>query len=257
MENTYNKAKEIVESLQSIFLDDKNDFSSIRNVFITGSFVRGDWLNMSSDLDIQVLFYQNSLPDIQEKEIFKLQKIIEYKFGNPPFPSHAMYTQFGLDWSLNDYLPYDTKDIMDISPFSLYNIFYFDFFRNRKLIYGDDFTHLLPKEIDVKQLVKPAIDYFLGRITQENMDNHEIKSAHIVYKVAIILQIYFGEKTLDKWKILYLYLQNVPEFSLKYVGEMIIRNYIGSYYPDRKPLFFKNQIYIDYVKAVRSLLENN
>lgn len=56
MQDTYKTANAIVEFIQETVNKQGFEVPSIRNIYITGSFVRGDWLNMSSDLDIQVLF---------------------------------------------------------------------------------------------------------------------------------------------------------------------------------------------------------
>ncbi len=251
MINTYNIATEIVAFLKSSFKSNLYNIPSIKNVYITGSYVRNDWLNMSSDLDIQILFYKDSKKDIRKHDITILQNSVCDTFGDIPFPSQAMDAPFGLDWSINDCLP-NENDIITISPFTAYNIFYFDFYKNRKLLYGNDFTNELPKPVPIMPLIKPTIEFLTQRIFSNLYDIK--KCAYVAYKIAVILQLNFGELTIDKRKILELYLLNVPEFSHKIVGELIIRNYIESFYPDRKPIYFERKVYEEFAKVVVNLI---
>lgn len=257
MENTYKVASEIVSFLQLGFVNNKFNIPTIRNVFITGSFVRGDWLNMSSDLDIQILYHKESQENERKIDLLKLQNAVSERFGNPPFPSQTMEIPTGLEWSQHEYLPVTEQDISTISPFLSYNIFYFDFYKNRKLLHGTDFTNELPQPIDITKTIKPAIEFLTERICNNNQYSNVCRCAYASYKIAVILQIYFGEIEIDKRKMLDLYLKNVPEFSHKHWGEIIIRNYIGSYYPDRKPTFFERYTYIDFAQASLALIESS
>lgn len=252
MQDTYKTAQAIVEFIQGTVNKQGFEVPSIRNIYITGSFVRGDWLNMSSDLDIQVLFKKGSPDILQKEDLLKLQNAIAERFGKPPFPSQAMSSEYGLDISTNDYLPQNEKDLSELCPFMPYNIYYFDFCQNRKLLYGDDFSQDLPKPIDIAPLIVPAVRALAERM---KIYRESFRFAYAAYKIAVMLQLYFGERSIDKRRMLDLYLRNVPEFSHKLYGEMIIRNYIGSYYPDRPPQYFDPSVYKDFARAALKLLE--
>lgn len=247
--NTYKVASVIVSFLQSNFENNKFNIPTIKNVYLTGSFVRGDWLNMSSDLDIQILFHKDSPESERNADLLKMQQTVSNNFGNPPFPSQAMEAPFGLDWSTNDYLPTTTQNILEVTPFSAYNIFYFDFYKNRKLLFGVDFTNELPQPVDITKTIKPTVEFLTERICKSNLHIDVRRCAYDSYKIAVILQLLFGVMDIDKRKMLDLYLKNVPEFSHKHWGEIIIRNYVGSYYPDRKPTYFERSVYMEFAQA--------
>ena len=252
VQDTYKVAEKIVGFLQEILNKRDLKLPSVRNVYITGSFIRGDWLNMSSDLDIQILFKKESPDIVRKNDLLKLQSAVAEKFGSPPFPSQAMSSEYGIDYGTNDYLPQSKKDITNLCPFMAYNIYYFDFYQNRKLLYGNDFSEKLPEPIDVVPLVIPTVEALKDRM---DVYRESFRFAYAAYKIAVILQLYFGQKSIDKRKILDLYLRNVPEFPLKFCGEIIIRNYIGSYYPERPPHYFDVSAYKDFARAALELLE--
>jgi hypothetical protein len=256
--DTYKTAKNIVDFFQcKLQFKNSEDLPSIRSIFITGSFIRGDWLNMSSDLDINFLFLKDCDKEQANKDFDFLTNMVATEFVNPPFSSQAMSAPFGLDLSKHYYIPVKQNDIKEICPYLYFSVFYFDFLTNCRIIWGENFIPLLPCELPAKELVKPAIDFLLNRMItyDSNSENYKLKCAYAAYKATAMLQIHFGEKTLNKRKLLELYMLNVPDFNYKTFGEFIIRNYLGNYYPNNTPKFLEAEKYIDYVKSLKELLD--
>jgi hypothetical protein len=85
-------------------------------------------------------------------------------------------------------------------------------------------------------------------------ENCQKKCAYAAYKTAVSLQVYFGEQTLNKRKLLDLYMCNIPPFELKHIGEYIIRTNIGSYYPDNPPKYLEPEYYINSIQSAYAIL---
>ena len=77
------------------------------------------------------------------------------------------------------------------------------------------------------------------------------------YKAVTAAQLYFGEPTLNKYRMLELYQRYVPDFPDKPFGEQVIRNYIGSFYPERPPLLLPAARYAAFITELERLVENS
>ncbi len=76
----------------------------------------------------------------------------------------------------------------------------------------------------------------------------------LAYKAVTAAQIFFGEAVLDKYRMLELYQRNVPEFEGKPFGEILIRNYLGSFYPQRPPLVLGRRECLGFVREVEEII---
>ncbi|MBT3273985.1 MAG: hypothetical protein HN368_12585 [Spirochaetales bacterium] len=90
--------------------------------------------------------------------------------------------------------------------------------------------------------------------TIKNAPKDRQRAAYAAYKIILVAQLYYGERTLEKTRILKLYLDNVPEFPQKVVGEHIIRGYLGAAYPNPPPEFQDTEIYRRFVRSVLDLI---
>ena len=230
-------AREIVEGLKSELSRRKpSELENVRSVFVTGSYVRGDWLDCSSDLDINILF----MPDFKAP----IEKDVGYRFirstanrilGGRPFPSQC---PSGIDWSIHPGVPTRGEDVRNVSGYLLFNIFLFDFLEHSEILWGEDFRPLMPAAPDPISLAPLWFERFLTRIGQlGNSEADRWRAAKGAYHSIVIAQMVFGERTLDKTRMLSLYMHNIPDFPMKVAGERVIREYIGSIYPNRKPQF--------------------
>ena len=226
------------------------ELPNVRAVYLSGSYVRGDWLEASSDVDVTILYRPaegcNS-PSPQD-----LARIQGHVRGIAPFPSQC---PGGIDWSTQPGVPTSPEEVRKVGPFLQYSIFLFDLKGNLRVLWGEDIVSLLPPAPDPRPLAGQALDLLLSRMSTLGSDvDSRRRAAFSSYKATLCAQLYFGERTLSKMRILDLYLRNVPPFGLKTVGERLVRDYIGSWYPDRPPAYEQTSYYVDYVRQLRALL---
>ena len=128
----------------------------------------------------------------------------------------------------------------------------FDLKKYSKTIYGTNICELLPETPNTKIVSREWVKSLINRTRNYEKDN--IKIIFNVYKIIIGLQIFWGEITVNKYDILKLYQENVPDFEMKWFGEMIIRNYIGSIYPKKSQTIFDFNKYINFMENVDEIL---
>jgi flavodoxin len=247
MENTKKIAENIVNTLGEQLA--KIELSSIASIYVPGSFCRGDWLNNSSDLDIHFVFSENT--DMRQNDMDKIYKIIEKAKGRKTLYSHA---PGGIDYGFSEManVPKTLEEALAPNPYPYFSTLMFDIKKYNKTIYGVEINQLLPEAPDPKLNVKEWILILIERT--KKLENESIKIPLNAYKIILGLQILYGDNNINKYEILQLYQKNVPEFDMKWFGEMIIRNYIGSIYPERPLTIFENELYIKFMTDIIMLL---
>jgi len=216
------------------------ELPSIKSIYVCGSYCRGDWLNCSSDLDIHMII-NDSGADLEY-----IKSIVNEALNGEEFPSHCPY---GVDYGFNNiiHIPKTYQDACKPSPYAYFSTIMFDLKENNITIYGDNINDLLPETPDPKVHARDWFRMLSGRI------NDDAKLPFGVYKMIIAAQLHFGEKTVNKYKMLELYQEYIPDFSMKWFGELVIRNYIGSIYPDRVPMRFPYEEYVSFVDELSKL----
>ena len=230
-----------------------DDLTTIRSVYLVGSYVRGDWLDACSDLDVEILYrnVQSSSAD-RAADINRIKALTQ-----PALPPDGFASQCpgGIDWSTQPTIPTTAEAARVVGPFLYHSVFLFDRKENLDVLWGDDVKTLLPAPPDPRSLSAQAVDLLLSRIRDlaDDVEGRR-RAAYSAYKMTLIAQLHFGERTLSKFRILELYLRNVPSFALKHVGEHIIRAYLGAEYPDHPPTYRGLQDYVEYAVRLRGLL---
>ncbi len=221
------------------------DLPTIRSIYLSGSYLRGDWLESSSDLDVQILFRDTLSPS-------DLKRIKSLAEAAGPFASQC---PGGIDWSTQPNIPTTLEEAHTVGPFLYHSIFLFDLKENLEVLWGEDVKEILPQPPEPRELSSQVLDYALSRLTTlpDDLEGRQ-RAAWSAYKATLVAQLHFGERTLSKWRILELFLKNVPAFPLKHVGEYIIRSYLGASYPDHPPAYRDVGYYSNYVKQLRTLL---
>jgi hypothetical protein len=224
---------------------DAAELPSIRSVYLTGSYVRGDWLDSSSDLDVQILFRDTlSHSDLNRIKSFTAEA-----------GSFASQCPGGVDWSIQPNISTTLEEARQIGPFLYHSIFLFDLKENLRVLWGEDVKEILPQPPEPRELSSQVLDCLLSRLTTLPDDSENCqRAAWSAYKATLVAQLLFGERTLSKYRILELFLENVPTFPLKHIGEHVIRDYLGARYPDQPPVYKEVGYYVNYVKQLRSLL---
>jgi hypothetical protein len=230
-----------------------DELPSVRSVFLSGSYVRGDWLDSSSDLDINILFHSGDHVDrSSENDFGKIRQLVVELGAGAVFSSQC---PGGIDWGTHPFVPTTMKEVSAPTPYPYFSVFLFDFRKNTRILWGDDFSKKLPQPPDSATLAEEWVSETLDRIGSiKNQPQDRRRAAFAAYKTILVTQMVFGERTLDKTRILSLYLKNVPDFSQKIVGEHIIRGYLGAVYPHRPPEYLDVQVYRMFVRSVLELI---
>jgi hypothetical protein len=124
----------------------------------------------------------------------------------------------------------------------------FDLKKYHKTIYGEELNKLLPDTPDPKKTAKDWLIVLIDRA--KKIDKSDIKIQFVMYKIILALQLFFGKISINKYNILQLYQKNIPEFKMKWFGEMVIRNYIGSIYPERPVIVYEYGLYANFMNQI-------
>lgn len=203
---------------------------SIRSVYIYGSYCRGDWLDCSSDLDVGVITSETD-DSAAEQDILWLQDTLDRLKGDA-FPSHC---PGGIDFSRSpeSALPRTLEEASVPSPYAPFSSTLFDLRAHHISLYGEALDHILPPPPDP---ARAAGDWLNALDTRAaSLEANSPRLMFLAYKAITAAQLYFGQPTLHKYRILELYQSHVPDFEQKTFGERVIRNYLGSFYPERPP----------------------
>ena len=228
--NTKQIASKIVSGL-SAYLSNA-DLPAVRSVFVSGSYCRGDWLDSSSDLDITVIL-RDTQPAAKERDLQQIRSAIASITDGRPFPSQC---PDGVDFGIvsDDLIPKTQAEARMPSPYPPFSINMFDLKAYHKMLYGDDINTLLPPPPSPAECATDCLRALSQRLSALKPDD-TLRAMFLTYKAITAAQLHFGEPTLHKYRILELYQEHIPDFPEKCFGERVIRNYIGSFYPERPP----------------------
>jgi hypothetical protein len=247
-------ADRVVDSLSAGLASVRMDMlPTIRSVYLGGSYVRGDWLDASSDLDVEILYRRaQSSETSRAADLSRIKAIAQAALPPQGFASQC---PGGIDWSTQPAIPTTAEDARTVGPFLYHSVFLFDRKENVRVLWGEDVKTLLATPPDPRSLSAQAMDLLLSRVRSlADDDEGRRRAAYSSYKATLVAQLHFGERTLSKWRILDLYLRNVPSFPFKHVGEHIIRAYLGAEYPGHPPVYRSLQDYVRYVTQLRGVL---
>jgi tRNA nucleotidyltransferase (CCA-adding enzyme) len=115
MEHTKEIADTIINNLQNDLT--KINLPSMKCIYISGSYCRGDFLNNSSDLDINFIFSGNN--ETRENDLKTIYSIVEKAKGTTILYSHC---PGGIDYCFNEY-SYIPKSLIEASKPNPYPYF--------------------------------------------------------------------------------------------------------------------------------------
>ena len=133
----------------------QTDLQSIRSIYLSGSYIRGDWLNSSSDLDITMLRADGHNSIIFEKDFAFLRSLSQRILDGEFFPSQC---PGGIDWSTQNSIPTTPSEASVIGPYLYDSIFLFDLKEQFYLLWGEDVKQRLPDPPDPAKLAAPALE---------------------------------------------------------------------------------------------------
>lgn len=255
IQNTRKTADHLVSALAAKLADmTPQDLPSIRSVYVMGSWVRGDWLNCLSDLDLHLLLWPDSTEAQREQDLAELKAVAK---GICPGGFAAHYPG-GIDWGWDTHVPTTESQVRTPCGNPFYGVFFFDFCANNHLIWGDDFTSDLPPPIDPRELLLPTLDFVEQMVSRgPGVPGGSKPLDYRAYRAAVMAQLAFGELTLDKTRMLNLYLKVVPDFGEKPVGELVIRRYLGSVYPHAPLRCLDSAMLSAFISGVSSLIREH
>jgi predicted nucleotidyltransferase len=251
MTDTKQLADKIVHSLREKL--SACDLPAFKSIYVAGSYCRGDWLNSGSDLDIHMINNDEGRSH-RDENLATIQSVISSALDGRSFLSHC---PGGIDYGFNNIsdIPKTIEDARRPSPYAPFSTLLFDFKENNITIYGENINELLPEAPDPKACAKDWFHMLASRI--QNAEAGDFRLPFSTYKAIIAAQLHFGEKTVNKYKMLALYQKHVPDFPMKYFGELVIRNYLGSIYPERPPMSFDRLDYLSFIEGLRFVLTND
>lgn len=248
LEDTKRLADDIVETLRRELPGVR--LPAFRCVYIAGSYVRGDWLQCSSDLDIHTI-YDDAFLYRKDEDLAVLQEIVRSAIAGREFPSHCPGgIEYGFSHSAH--VPISTQAAVIPSPYAYFSTLLFDLQEHHINLYGEALEDILPAAPDPKASAQAWARMLLARLA--DMEEGDARLSFITYKLILALQLVFGISVISKYRILGLYQRYVPYFREKSFGEMVIRNYIGSFYPSRPPLLLSLAECKGFARAAERLL---
>ncbi|MBN2238942.1 MAG: hypothetical protein JW712_04140 [Dehalococcoidales bacterium] len=224
--------------------------SGIISITIGGSLVRGDFIPDLSDVDIYTLVRGTIREYWDSEEHDVVRSCFDAYFSRYQGHSHNPFVWDDLSFSEDD-LPETLHDLAH-QRIKTFGIYLFDFIKNHRTVYGEDFTGRLPQNSDPKSLVVPRINSLLER-AEKIADNTQISVMGVEALKAS--QLYFGEnQAIDKPGIERAYRENVPDFPMKSFGWEIWHNYVD---PKAKAPVHPIERYIEYMRDVLKLVQEH
>ena len=224
------------------------------SVCVCGSYVRGDFMDCNSDLDFCLI----GKPESGEcPHGSSVRELVDVLLHGRSFHSHNPH-QF--DWITVSWdalpKPGDLISLPESGPsIRLLNIFLFDFVEHLLVLCGEDPRRVLAEPPSVRAL---ALAWFTRAC---NNHEHHLKQ-HAEYLIPMtafnsihVAQIVFGERTLDKRRLLDLYRRHVPGFPLKDFGAQMIQAKLQQRYPDHPPVLAPWQRYLEFERQLAGVVE--
>ncbi|MGQ4892398.1 MAG: nucleotidyltransferase domain-containing protein [Candidatus Njordarchaeia archaeon] len=240
----------IVDQVKRTLVSLPNELSAhIYSSVVFGSLVRGDFVPGISDIDVFIVFKNNTGEKTINQILNRLYAISE------PYRGCSNYEKvLDIPWDFEKNLPFRGREIKPF--FKFLGIYAFDFVKYSKVIYGENFIEMLyvpnPKDLIVeraKDILKKLDKY------QEEEKNYMIR---ILAGEAIRLaQLKFGEITIDKRRVFDNFEKFVPYYPMKYFAREIWKEYLT---PPQKKYATKVEVdkYILFIKeTIKVILEES
>jgi len=190
--------------------------------------------------------------EYRDENLKYIKSIVSEALEMKGFSSHC---PGGIEYGFNDavYIPKTREDALKPSPYAYFSMLMFDLKENHITVYGDEIGDLLPETPDPKGNAREWFSSIANRV--KTIGESDIKLQFNMYKAILAAQLHFGEATVNKYRMLELYQKYVPDFAMKWFGELVIRNYIGSIYPDRVPVRFPHAECLAFIDELTSVVE--
>ena len=267
-------ADELVEGMRQQLPRVLEHDDSIWSVSVIGSYARGDFIGGNSDLDLNIILKPTEPPsphyDLnQEPGLKAIQDLVRSILNGRVLYSHAFDWQSrifhdedadGIELMafLWGWVPKRPEDIMPpqegaFCPY--FSIFMFDYIENHLVIWGNDTREIMPEAPDPITMVADLFRVMPAKHNRYVREGQEYRIPFGVFKAIQAAQIVFGERTLDKRRLLELYKRNVPDFPMKDFGCRVITDKMEQRFPDALPNFAPTQQYLTFVDHLATVVE--
>lgn len=261
-------ADEIITGLRENLPKLLEPIGNIWSVAISGSYPRGDFVDNNSDLDINIIFKKKGF-DIprylfREEQGYKVIKhYIDSVLGDRVIYSHAWSGDNdckGIElmiFLLSDFpeKPEDIKPPHEGPEFVYFSIFMFDYIENLMILWGNDPRNIMPDPPDPKTMAVESLRVYPAKCKRAINEGMEFRVPFNAFKAVQVAQLLFGERTLDKRRLLELYKRNVPDFPMKDFGYRIITDKMEQRFPDNPPHYAPISEYMNFLEQLSILAE--
>jgi hypothetical protein len=238
------------------------------SVAVMGSYPRGDFVDNNSDLDINILFKKRGFDTpnylLGEEQGYKVIKdYIDSVLGDRIIYSHAWSGNNDckgielMTFLLNDFpeKPEDIKHPHEGPEFPYFNIFMFDYIENLMVLWGNDPKNIMPDPPDPKTMAVESLRVNPAKCKRAIDAGMEFRVPFNAFKAVQVVQLLFGERTLDKRRLLELYKKYVPDFPMKDFGYRIITDKMEQRFPDNPPHYAPISEYMNFLEQLNALAE--
>ncbi len=202
--------------------------SQIVSITIAGSLVRGDFVTNRSDVDIYIVLTGEMEQPWQSEA---------YERIGPCFAEHlSQYKGFSANPHVLDCvclaagkLPRKREDFAD-QRLKAMGIYFFDFAKHHKAVFGEDFTRGMPEPVAPKPLVPARLDFLATwgeRIVRKDPAD-KMRMLLLAGAAVTALQVYFSDvPSIGKFDVLRQYSHAVPDFPQKDLGLEVWNDYLN------------------------------
>ena len=220
--------------------------SIIYSIVVFGSLVRGDFVDDVSDIDILIVF-KNGAPQESIRSVLDAVRGVEARFN-----VCKNFSVLDVVWVYEEEIPLVNRFTKTF--FKFFTIYAFDFIKNSEVIYGEDFRDRLfvknPKFWVPSRIIR------LKKLFKKWVEDGNARMLMILAgEVIRLAQIAFGKPTINKWDVIKLFREYVPNYPMKSFAETIWREYLTP--KNRKVVdekYIKN--IVRFIKDTLEMIEN-
>lgn len=234
----------------------------VRSFCVCGSYVRGDFTPGSSDLDFNIIYAPGRVgafpiyDDSGEPAALAVRNEIDRLLEGRTLGGHNPYEY---DWIplLWEWVPRRRRAVHLPSGgpnFRYWNIFMFDYIEHLLVLWGNDPRTIMPDPPDVASMAREWFAHSRAANERGLADGTEFRIPLRAYTSIQVAQIVFGERTIDKRRMLALYDARVPDFPGKEFGRRVIADRVDAHGSDEGRRWAPWRDYMDFEERLATVV---
>ena len=232
--------------------------SQIVSITVAGSLPRGDFVENRSDVDVYTIVAGEIQSPWESDAHARVRSCFDRHFA--PYKGDSLNPHVWDDVCLGAAdLPACGEDFARCR-FKTLGIYFFDFQKHHKTVWGEDFTASMPQPVDPRPLVAGRLSWYVEqaqKITRGGQHQKLRIIPHLAGGAVTALQIYYGDElSIDKFVVLRQYTRSVPDFPGKSIGLEVWTDYLSGDVSPSDNLPNPPETYLCFLKAARKLLAN-